>query len=227
MEMWPATPLILSNSFLRAVRRLLTEPPRVCRSARKNFVKMGKNRRRFCIRRIGDLAKHIYQTMQGGSRAERGWRGERQERQAPIEAQKKIRAVPRRAVETRPELRPPRAEFATGCSKRKPFPLPPGEHRAYPERILPSRCASRAGRQWLKSREKAKPANTPAPASTAENRVYQGLACGSSAATASRPGPQAGATSGSAAVPSSISFAETWTGSQCDWGTRGQARVRP
>src|ERR1700723_347148 len=121
MEMWPATPLILSNSFLSAVRRLLTEPPRGCKSARKNFVKMGKNRRRFCIRRIGDLAKHIYQTMQRGSRAERGWRGERQERQAPIEARKKIRAGPRQAEQRGLWLRPPRGKVATGCSKREFF----------------------------------------------------------------------------------------------------------
>jgi hypothetical protein len=162
--------------------------------------------------------------------AERGWRDERGERQAPIEARKKICASPRQAVQTWLWLRPPQAESATGCAKRKSFPLPPDEHCACPARILPSRCASRAGRPWLRLREKAEPANTPAPAGTAENRVCPRLACGSCAATARRPGAQAGATQGSAAVPSSISFAESWRGSQCDSGTRdtgGQARVRP
>lgn len=188
---------------------------------------MGKNRRRSCLRRIGDLAKHIYQTMQGGSRAERGWRGERQERQAPIEARKKIGAGPRQAVQRWLWLPPLQVESATGCSKRKSFPLPPDEHCACRARILPSRCASRARRPWLRLREKAEPPNTPAPAGTAENRVCPRLACGSSAATASRPGAQAGATQGSAALPSNISFAECWRGSQCDSGTRGGARDRP
>ena len=158
------------------------------------------------MRRIGDLAKHIQQTMQGGSRVERGWRAERREGQAPIEARKKIGAGPRQAAQTWPWPRPSRAEAATGYAKRKSFPLPPGEHCACPAKIPPSLCASRAGRPWLRLREKAEPANTPAPASTAENRICPWLACASSAATASRPGAQAGATQGSAAVPSGIKF---------------------
>ena len=160
----------------------------------KNPVRMGEVAVDLCMRRIGDPAKHIEQTMRGGSGGEHGWRGERRERQWPIEARKKTRAGRRRAVQTTPERRPARAESATGCAKRKSFPLPPGEHCACRVRILPSRCPSRADRRLLRLREKAEPANTPGRASTAENRVCPGLAYGSSAATASRPAARATAT---------------------------------